>query len=403
MSKLTIKTLLRNPLVLPVFAPTLLISFGSGMLTPVWPLYAASFGASYSWIGLVLASRGMGTIIGDIPAGVLVSRLGQRRLMLVGLACIAVCGLATSQARTLWELMLYGLLEGIGAAFWNISRHAYLTDAAPIAQRGRAIATFGGVFRTGSLVGQAAGGLLGGWLGLRAPFVVYAIVALLTMIFPALFGRDSQSAQPRHAKAHMGLLTVMRDHYKVLLSAGLGQLFAQMIRSGRNIIVPLYGADVLGLSVQSVGLVMSISSTIDALMFFPAGYTMDRFGRKYAYVSCFLIQSIGMAMIPFSTGFGTLLLATGLIGFGNGLGSGTMMTLGADLAPRHAMGEFLGIWRLIGDGGALGAPLLVGSIADALSLAPAVFAIAAIGLLSAGILGMFVPETLRPKPLSTTP
>jgi len=183
----------------------------------------------------------------------------------------------------------------------------------------------------------------------------------------------------------------------------LGQLFAQMIRSGRNIIVPLYGADVLGLSVQSVGLVMSISSTIDALMFFPAGYTMDRFGRKYAYVSCFLIQSIGMAMIPFSTGFGTLLLATGLIGFGNGLGSGTMMTLGADLAPRHAMGEFLGIWRLIGDGGALGAPLLVGSIADALSLAPAVFAIAAIGLLSAGILGMFVPETLRPKPISTTP
>jgi MFS family permease len=159
--------------------------------------------------------------------------------------------------------------------------------------------------------------------------------------------------------------------------------------------VPLYGADVLGLSVQSVGLVMSISSTIDALMFFPAGHIMDRFGRKYAYVSCFLIQGIGMALIPFTTSFALLAVATGLIGFGNGLGSGTMMTLGADLAPKDAMGEFLGIWRLIGDGGALGGPLLVGSLADLLSLTPAIFAIALIGMTAASILGLFVPETLQ--------
>ena len=106
-----------------------------------------------------------------------------------------------------------------------------------------------------------------------------------------------------------------------------------------------------------------------------------------------------MGLIPFTGSFATLLLATGLIGFGNGLGSGTMMTLGADLAPPGALGEFLGIWRLIGDGGALGGPILVGSIAEALSLSPAIFVIATVGLLSAGILGFFVPETLRPQPV----
>jgi MFS family permease len=392
-------SLLRNPLVLPVYAPTLLIAFGSGMLTPILPLYAASFGASYGWIGIVLASRGLGTIIGDMPAGVLLRRLGQRRMMLVGLACIACCGLAASQARTLWELALYGLIEGMGGALWNISRHAYLTDVAPVGQRGRAIATFGGIFRTGGLFGQAVGGTLGAWLGLRAPFVAYAMIAAFTLLFPALFGVNSSSSHPRTGHGHGGnLLGVIRSHYKVLLSAGVGQLFAQMIRSGRNIVVPLYGADVLGLDVQRVGLVMSISSTIDALMFFPAGYIMDRFGRKYAYVSCFLIQSIGMALIPLTGSFAALVGAASLIGFGNGLGSGTMMTLGADLAPKEAMGEFLGVWRLIGDGGALGAPLLVGSIADLLSLGPAIFAIATIGLLSASILGFFVPETLRPTP-----
>jgi MFS family permease len=396
--------LTRNPIVLPVYAPTLLLAIGGGMLTPILPLYAASFGASYALIGLVLGSRGLGTILGDLPAGMLIRRVGQRRLMMIGLVCIALCGLAMSTAQALWMLILYGLLEGMGGALWNISRHAYLTDAAPPGQRGRAIATFGGIFRTGNLIGQALGGLLGAWLGLRAPFAVYAVIALVTLIFPALFGVDGAHHQA-HKAGHghsVNLWHVIRDNYKVLLSAGVGQLFAQMIRSGRNIVVPLYGADVLGLSVQSVGLVMSISSTIDALMFFPAGHIMDRFGRKYAYVSCFLIQGIGMTLIPFTTSFALLTLATSLIGFGNGLGSGTMMTLGADLAPKDAMGEFLGVWRLIGDGGALGGPLLVGSLADLLSLTPAIFAIAIIGMIAAGILGFFVPETLqRPAPAPT--
>lgn len=387
----------RNPIILPVYAPTLLLAIGSGMLTPILPLYATSFGASYGLVGIVLGSRGLGTILGDLPAGVLLRRVGQRRLMLIGLACIALCGLAMSTAQALWMLVLYGLIEGMGSALWNISRHAYLTDAAPAGQRGRAIATFGGIFRTGNLVGQAVGGLLAAWLGMRAPFAVYAVIAVVTMLFPAFFGVDGAHHQA-HKAGHdhaVNLWHVIRDNYKVLMSAGVGQLFAQMIRSGRNIVVPLYGADVLGLSVESVGLVMSISSTIDALMFFPAGHIMDRFGRKYAYVSCFLIQGIGMALIPFTTSFALLAFATSLIGFGNGLGSGTMMTLGADLAPKDAMGEFLGVWRLIGDGGALGGPLLVGSLADLLSLTPAIFAIAVIGMLAASILGFFVPETLQ--------
>ena len=397
--------LTRNPIVLPVYAPTLLLAVGSGMLTPILPLYAVSFGASYGLVGLVLGSRGLGTIIGDMPAGVLLSRLGQRRLMLIGLVVIGLCGLAMSMAQTIWMLVLFGLLEGIGGALWNISRHAYLTDAAPVGQRGRAIATFGGIFRTGNLVGQALGGTLGALLGLRAPFIFYAVIAALTLLFPLFFGEDGERHR-QHKAGHghvVSLWSVVRDNYKVLLSAGVGQLFAQMIRSGRNIVVPLYGADVLGLSIQSVGWVMSISSAVDALMFFPAGVIMDRFGRKYAYVSCFLIQGIGMALIPFTGGFTALVFATSLIGFGNGLGSGTMMTLGADLAPREAMGEFLGVWRLIGDSGSLAGPLLVGSVADLLSLTPAILAIGAIGILAASILGFFVPETLKPQPVASSP
>ena len=68
--------------------------------------------------------------------------------------------------------------------------------------------------------------------------------------------------------------------------------------------------------------------------------------------------------------FIALLLAASLIGFGNGLSSGGMMTLGADLAPRDGLSAFLGLWRLIGDGGRLSGPVCVGYIADLLGCRP---------------------------------
>ncbi len=96
---------------------------------------------------------------------------------------------------------------------------------------------------------------------------------------------------------------------------------------------------------------MTLGAVVDVSMFFPAGMLMDRFGRKVAAVPSFGLMALGIGLIPFARSFDflTLLLVTMIIGFGNGLGSGLMMTLGADLAPPGAAGEFLGFWRLIGD------------------------------------------------------
>jgi iron complex outermembrane receptor protein len=97
------------------------------------------------------------------------------------------------------------------------------------------------------------------------------------------------------------------------------------------VIIPLYAADVLGLDVQAIGLIESFSAGLEMLMFYPAGMIMDQLGRKFAIVPCFAIQSVGMFLIPFTGSFIGLLMITILIGIGNGLGSGSMLTLGADL------------------------------------------------------------------------
>src|SRR3712207_8113295 len=139
-----------------------------------------------------------------------------------------------------------------------------------------------------------------------------------------------------------------------------------MSRAGRPLFVPLYGADRLGLDASQIGLIMTVSAILDVAMFVPAGLVMDRFGRKVAAVPSFATMAVGVALIPLASSFGGLMLAALVIGLGNGLGSGTMMTLGADLAPPGATGEFLGIWRLIGDAGAVGGPLAGGVVAGAL-------------------------------------
>ena len=225
-----------------------------------------------------------------------------------------------------------------------------------VGHRGRSIAILGGLGRIGTFVGPALGGFVGAVLGLRIPFLFFAGLGVLCLISVLAWVKDDGGSAARGRTAYP-LASVFRAHYRSLITAGSGQLCAQLIRAARHAVIPLYGAETLGLELDEVGLIVSLSSAIDMLMFYPAGQIMDRWGRKHAYVPSFIIQSAGMALIPLAGGFSGLLGVSLLIGLGNGLGSGTMMTLGADLAPAEARGEFLGLWCFIGDIGNAGGPM----------------------------------------------
>jgi len=388
----------KSPLLLPVYAPTLLLAFGNGMLIPIMPLYAQSFRSSYGLVGLVLASQGFGALLGDAPAGLLIGRLGLRRSMTIGVGVIALSMFAMSGARSMVELVAYGLLSGLGTALWSVARHTYLTVGVSNQQRGGAIALFGGIFRIGVFAGPYAGGVLGAAFGLRAPFIVYSVLGLTALLLPAFFANQALPAQlprKRGINGKIGQMAALwRRESRTFSTAGVGLFLAALIRGGRRVIIPLYAANIIGLDVQQIGLILSISSFLDMLMFYPAGVIMDNVGRKFAYVPSFLLQGVGMALVPFTGGFGSLLAAMLVAGFGNGLGSGTMMTLGADLAPADAMGEFLGLWRLIGDSGRTSAPAIVGGVAELVGLIPAAFVIAGVGLLASAVFAFTVPETL---------
>jgi MFS family permease len=391
-------------LILPVYIPTLLLSIGAGILVPTLPLYADGFGVSLSLVSLAVAAAGLGTLIGDVPAGMLLERYGRKPVMVGGTICLTLATLALVFLQFFPALVILRLLAGIGTAMWNISRMAYLTDAVPLSDRGRALSMFGGVSRIGVFMGPAIGGIIGKQFGLAAPFYVSAAAAAIATIISIIYIKESRHAEAAGQRNVRWAVVggVVKNHYRELGTAGSAQIFAQMIRAGRQIIVPLYASRVLGLDVAEIGAIVSISSAVDMSLFIPAGILMDKLGRKFASVPSFLIMALGMALVPLAADYTTLLLATCVMGFGNGIGSGTMMTLGADLAPRKATGEFLGVWRLIGDVGSSSGPLVVGGIADVVGLASAAFGLAGVGVLAASTLLLFVRETLRqPEPETT--
>ena len=374
------------------------MSFSQAMLIPTLPVFAQEFVSSYGWIGLILAAEGIGRILGDLPAGYLVRKTGRNRSMVIGIAVVATSVAAlyfvtpTSMISAGVQVILLRLLAGVGNATWNVSRHAYLAEMTEPHERGRAISIFGGVNRIGGFAGPALGGFSAAYFGLRSPFLIYAVLAAAACLLAVFaLGTDRTRTSAGHP---FSISDTARKYWRTLATAGAGQLCAQAVRAGRNVIIPLYGSDVAGLGIEDIGLILSVASFVDMSMFYPAGLIMDRYGRKFAMVPCFGIQAVGMALIPSTTEFWPLLGATCLIGFGNGIGSGTMMTLGADLAPKDAMGEFLGLWRLIGDGGHMGSPLIVGALSDMAGLSPATYVIALLGLASSAIFAALVPETL---------
>ena len=381
-----------------VYLPTTVLAIAEGMLVPVLPLFVAQMGAGFALVGLALAAEAIGMLIGDLPAGSLLRRVDRKTVMLAGVAVVGVSVALLPFAGGVAVVIALRLLAGLGAALWSLSRHAYLTEATRSVGRGRALAAFGGATRVGHFIGPALGGVVAGTLGFAAAFWLYAVIAAaaLWMCWAYLEARDPRSADPQHRLGHRAALAhVLRAQRSTLLVTGSGLVMAQMIRSGRRIVIPLYGAAVLGLDVQAVGWVLSAAALLDVTMFPVAGMLMDRLGRKWAIVPSFALQALGMALVPLAGGFWGLLVVGCVIGLGNGIGSGTMMTLASDLAQPGTVGEFLGVWRVIGDAGSMGGPVVVGAVADVVTLETAAVVIAVVGLGAALVFARGVPETLR--------
>src|SRR5690606_623444 len=89
-----------------------------------------------------------------------------------------------------------------------------------------------------------------------------------------------------------------------------------------------------------------------------------------------------------------------LFGLANGLTSGIILTLGADLAPKANPAPFLAAFRTIADSGGAAAPLIIAGLTSAVSIMVATGAMGVLAFVGAGILWRYVPRYVPRHPRS---
>ena len=380
-------------LLLPIYTPTLLSSTSLQALLVLVPLYVLETGGGAAFAALLIGLRGVGMLLFDLPVGILLARLGDKPVLLSGLVAMTVGTVLFALSASPWAMSVAAILSGMGFTAWMIGRQSYITDSSEIGERGRAIAMMAGTMRLGGLVGPAVGAILAQVFGFRIAFIILALgIGCATLLVMAFTQNVRPERQPGMAHlAHISNLA--SSHARILTTGGLASVGLQLMRTGRVLLIPLFG-HFLGLSITAIGLIVSLSALVDAALFYPVGMIMDRYGRKWTGVPCLVLFALSLALLPLTQGYYSLLAVSLLSGFANGLGTGLLLTLGSDLAPSKARGEFLGLWRLIGDLGHAGGPMMIGVLIELATLGVAATATAGIGLIGAAILYWLVDETL---------
>ena len=411
-----------------IYGPTVLFGLGEGAVIPLLPVMASSLGADVPTAALVAAALVIGQLCGNLPAGWAVARIGERLTMAIGgtIALIATQGIAWVTAFGDAGLAVLGgssFVIGMSAAAFGLARHSFMTTRVPLSFRARALALLGGSFRLGMFVGPFVAAALLALFGDPVATAWFFAACLLATILLVLLGPDPEDAvgepSPRaepngtgeiedtgepvtgtvraggRRDPGTGVLRTMWRNRGVLTRLGLAAACLSAVRSARQALLPLWGVSI-GLDAQTIALVVGISGAIDFALFYASGQVMDRFGRLWAALPATLLMGLGFLSLSFTHDLEQadmwFALFAAVLGVGNGLSSGILLTLGADIAPQSEPAAFLGSWRTLTDAGGAVAPLIVSGVAAAISLGAASAVMGVVGLLGAAAFIRWVPR-----------
>jgi len=380
---------------LPAFGPSLLFGIGEGAILPVIPLTARDLGASVPVAALVVMLIGIGSMVSNIPASIITMRRGERWAIVAAAVWCAIAMALCGWTDHLGVFLVASFMIGMSQAVFSLARQSYLTEAVPPEFRARALSTLGGVMRIGLFIGPFVAAAAIHTFGLVGAYgvgiVALVLAGLVAARIPDLEDSHALPAADAPVAQAPTLWSTMRDHRHVFVTLGIGIMLVSAVRASRQAIIPLW-ADHLGLEPSVASLIYGLAGGIDMLVFYPAGKVMDLKGRRWVAVPAMVTMAVALLAMPFTQGAMTLLIAAGVLGFGNGIGSGMVMTLGADHSPRPGRAHFLGVWRLMADIGSSCGPALLSFLAATLSLGAGIAATGLIALAAAGQLAYWIPR-----------
>ena len=368
---------------------------GQGIVGPVLPLYARDFGVSTAMVGLTFTAFGLARLLLNIPAGLWADRRGRRFLLVGGPLVTAIGMFGSAMAGTIWVLLAFRFVAGVGSAFYMTGAQIYLIDIAGEGQRARYIATNQGALLSGVTFGPAIGGLAAEAYGLRAPFYLVGTAAAATAVYSWFRLPETKGAAERAREKTTGIFGEDGRAFftsRKFVAIGLVTLSIFSIRGSRQSLVPLHANGEFGFGAGEIGLIFTGLGLVGLLLIAPAGWAADQFDRRLTIIPAGLFAAVGVVFAGFAP---TATLFVGALLFssiGTGASGPAPAAFVADLAPSEIRGSALGAYRTWGDLGIVLSPPLSGLLADQTAMS---WAIAANGVLLAAAVAWFGLATAR--------
>jgi MFS family permease len=328
--------------------------------TPLLPLFARELGASAPTVGFVVAASTLTGIVLKLPAGTWSDVLGRRPLLVAGGLVFAVLPFTYLGVASLGALIALRFIHGAATAIFGPVASASLSDVAPAARRATWLSTYSTIQGAGQAVGPIVAGYLIAGGGFDRAFVAAGLIGLGTPVIVSRWPRTGQAQMPSAPLEHFrrGISEILRERLILITSAAQA---AQFVLNGTmNAFLPLFGRDVLGLSVSELGWLFGLQTTTTLLMRPVMGAVSDRAGRRGLIVTGLLVCGAAVFLVPMAGSFLMLLPIVALYAIGVAVTTSSTGAYITDLARRAQYGAAHGAFGTIYDiGDALG-PIAAG-------------------------------------------
>jgi DHA1 family multidrug resistance protein-like MFS transporter len=396
-------TLRENETLLTLCIMMIFVMIGFGMISPVLPIYGATFGVSSALVGMLVTAFGLARLFANLPAGRLADRIGRRPLIIAAPLITAAGAIFAGLAPSFWLLVAARFVQGAGSAIFATAAMTSLADISTTETRGRLMTVFQGSLLIGTSIGPSIGGLTAGIVGFQGVFYVYAVISLVAAIWAYARVKETltiDKASADMARTQRGDSTTERGKtWSILrnpgfLAVSLVSLSIFFMRTGsRSTIIPLLGAEKLNMSESTIGLVLTVAAVFNVITLPVAGWGIDRFGRKTVIVPSLLVSAFSLFLFAIAPGTAMFFVAAAIMGTGTGIAGPAPAAYVADLARGENYGATLGLFRTISDLGFVVGPVLLGWLADRSGFAFSLYVNLVLLLISATVFALVAKET----------
>jgi multidrug resistance protein len=386
-------------------AQVFLNMLGLGIVGPVMPLYAKSFGVSAAMVGMLGTAFALARMTVNMPVGALADRIGRRPLLIAGPFITAVGSLGSALAPNFAILMAFRLVQGVGSAALVTTAMTVLADITTRETRGRYMSLYQGAMLLGQSFGPTVGGLVGEHFGFRAPFFTYALLSFLAglwavAIMPetrAMSQAQAATGAPASVAASSSSMDcarmLLRDRSFVLISLIMFMAFFTRVGTQSNVL-PMFASYGLGMSTSQIGVALTVIAVANLITLNWSGKWADRYGRKAVIVPASVMSGVSLAVFALSRNYMGFLGSAVLFGMSTGLAGPAPAAYTADLAPAGRTAFTMGLSRTISDVGMATGPVLLGWIVDTQGYGAALRTNAVIYVAVALAFGLLARETV---------